>query len=183
MAILQKTKIKWIKKKIADYTHHMNIINRCFGMTHSMKSENKFAFYVSLYYLRVRRLYASVYLPTTESNSVYLVHVCVCLMSIHLFALQTRYYYIVMQTHCVHVIIWWKIFPILDPHHLYLYKSTFKMPLYAKLFYISNENERRIGNSKYKKKSHFFALHIMKKKIREKNSHTRRTHICHLPLL
>ncbi len=60
----------------------MNVINRCFGMTHSMKSENKFAFFnVSLYYLRVRRLYASAYTYNRIEFNITWLDMCVFFLS------------------------------------------------------------------------------------------------------
>lgn len=80
------------------------------------KAKIKFAFYVSLYYLRVRRLYASAYLPTTESNSIPGLCVClICLLSILALTLYVRAILLCKLVWCNNSE---KYFSILDPHHL-----------------------------------------------------------------
>lgn len=94
---------------------------------------------------------------------------CVCLMSIHLSShVYVRYCYANS-----YVIIVKKYFdPRSSPP---IYKNLHSRCHCMQNGFISNEIERRIGNSKYKKQ--FFFLHIRKKKFGKKNSHTRRTHI------
>lgn len=149
----------------------MNIINRCFGMTHSMKSENKFAFYVSLYYyLRVTRLYASVYY--LQPNQIQYLAMClsnvypslalICAILLCKLACNNSGKYSIPRS---------------TPP---IYKNLYSRCHCMQNRFISNEIERRIENNKYKKTILLLAYY---KKKSKKNSHTRRTHINHLPLL
>lgn len=119
-----------------------------------MESENKFAFYVSVYYLRVTRLYASAYITYNQIEFNTWLYVCLTCLSILALSVSPYYnnvYVRLLLCKLVYVIIVKrkKLNSILDPHHLSI-KIYIQDAIVCKIV-LSNEIERRIGNSKHKK--------------------------------